>query len=424
MSRRFSSEITDNPIVTTDLQEKFDRLLTSPQFTDDLYPIGHQLRREAPVHWCEPWGGWVLSRYHDVKSVRLDQDTFRSGGRIIAQLQHLPQEAWEKLAPLREHFSVGLLHCDQTDHTRLRNLVGKAFTPHVVEGMRPRIQILVDKLLDAVEPTGRMDAIEDFAFPLPATVISEMLGVPPSHRDQFRRWATGIISFQDTARPSIEEVLYAQDCLLEARKYFGDLFEQRRRQPRDDLISGLVAAEQEGDKLSEAELMSTCVTLLVGGHETTTGLISNGLLLLLEFPEQTQKLKDDASLIPKAVDEILRYESPVQRGYRLVVKDAELDGKLIRRGQLLILLAGAANRDPEYFLDPDRFDVTREGQRHLTFGSGVHFCLGAPLATLEAVITFETLLRRFPEMKLETRRPQWADAAMLRRLKSLPVALR
>ncbi len=406
-----------------DVQDKFDRLLTSQQFADDPYCIGHQLRREAPIHRCEPWGGWVLSRYRDVKSIRMDPDTFRSGGRIIAQLQNLPRETWEKIAPLREHFSVGLLHCDLPDHTRLRKLVGKAFTPRVVEEIRTRVQILVDELLDAVEPTGRMEVIEEFAFPLPATVIAEMLGIPPSDREQFGHWAIGINSFQGSAWPRVEDVLHAQECVLEARKYFGKLFEERRREPGDDLISGLVAAEQEGDKLSKAELMTTCVTLLVGGHETTTSLISNGLFLFLKFPEQMRKLKDDTSLIPKAINEVLRYESPVQRGFRLVSKDTELDGNTIRRGELVILLIGAANRDPEYFPDPDCFDVTREGNTHLTFGSGIHFCLGAPLAALEAVIAFDTLLRRFPGMKLERKRPQWTDASMLRRLKSLPVAL-
>ena len=361
-------------------------------------------------------GGWVLSRYDDVRSVYTDADRFRSGGRIIAQFKHLPHEAWEQLALLREHFSAGLLHCDLPDHTRLRNLVSLAFTPRVIEGLRPRIQALVDELLDAVQPQGRMDVIEDFAFPLPATVISEMLGIPPSDRDQFRAWAGGIISFQGTARPGAEAVFHAQDCVREARPYFGDLFEQRRREPGDDLISGLVAAEEHGDKLSEAELMTTCVTLLVGGHETTTSLLSNGMLLLLDFPEQMQKLKDDPSLIPRAVEEMLRYDSPAQRGFRLVATDTEIRGRRIRQGELLILLIGVANRDPEFFPDPDRFDVTRDGKRHHAFGSGIHFCLGAPLATLQ------TLLKRFPHMKLELDRPEWADASMLRRLKSLPVA--
>ena len=247
-------------------QQKFDRLLTSDQFTVDPYPIARQLRTEAPVYWCESWGGWVLSRYHDVKTAYTDADRFRSEGRIIAQFRHLPQETWEQLALLREHFSVGLLHCEPPDHTRLRNLIRKAFTPRVIEQLRPRIQAVVDQLLDAVGPKGRMDVIEDFAFPLPATVISQMLGIPPSDRDQFRAWSSGIVSWQGTARPSAEAVLHAQDCVRHARVYFAELFEQRRRQPGDDLISGLVAAEEQGDKLSEAELMTTCVTLLSGGQ--------------------------------------------------------------------------------------------------------------------------------------------------------------
>ena len=209
--------------------------------------------------------------------------------------------------------------------------------------------------------------------------------------------------------------------MREARAYFGELFEQRRREPAGDLISGLVAAEEQGDRLSEAELMTTCVTLLVGGHETTTSLISNGMLLLLDFPDQMRSLRDDLSLISSAVKEMLRYESPAQRGFRLVAQDTEIDGTPIRQGQLLCLLLGVGNRDPEHFSDPDRFDITREAKQHLAFGGGIHFCLGAPLAILEAEIALATLLMRFPDMKIERGRPEWADNAMLRRLKSLPV---
>ncbi len=404
------------------MSQNFDRQLTSSQFVDDPYSTGRQLRSEAPVYWCEPWGAWVLSRYSDIRSVYTDAVRFKSRGRINALFQHLPQETLQQLALLQEHFSAGLLHCDLPDHTRLRNLVSQAFTPRVIAGMRRRIQALVDELLDAVKCQGRMDVIEDFAFPLPATVISELLGIPPSDRDQFREWAGGIISFQGNARPSVESVLHAQDCVREARAYFGELFEQRRREPAGDLISGLVAAEEQGDRLSEAELMTTCVTLLVGGHETTTSLISNGMLLLLDFPDQMRSLRDDLSLISSAVKEMLRYESPAQRGFRLVAQDTEIDGTPIRQGQLLCLLLGVGNRDPEHFPDPDRFDITREAKQHLAFGGGIHFCLGAPLATLEAEIALATLLMRFPDMKIERGRPEWADNAMLRRLKSLPVA--
>lgn len=403
--------------------QKFDSLLNSSEFTVDPYPIYHQLRTEAPVYWCESWGAWVFSRFEDIRSIYLDADRFHSGGRIIAHLKHFPKKIWHQLALLREHFSVGLLHCDLPDHTRMRNLVSKAFTPNVIQSLRPRIQALVDELLDTVKVKGRMDVIEDFAFPLPATVISEMLGIPPTDRDQFRVWASGIIAFQGSARPAVETVFHAQDCVREARAYFRELFKERQRKKGDDLISGLVAAEEQGDKLSEAELMTTCVTMLIGGHETTTGLLSNGLFLLLKHPDQMQRLKDDLTLIPDAIYEMLRYESPVQRGFRLVKKDTKIYGTSIRKGDMLCLLLAAGNRDPQAYPDPDRFDITRDNKKHNFFGGGIHYCLGAPLATLEGHIVFKTLLQRFPDMKLENDYPQWEDASMLRRLKLLPVSI-
>ena len=244
----------------------------------------------------------------------------------------------------------------------------RQFTPRVMERMRERIHVLVDKLLDTVAPKRRMDVIDNFAFPLPAPVVSEMSEIPPSDRDQFQKWASGIISFQGIARARTADVLYAQRCVHVAREYCGELFAHHRHESGDDHISGLVVVEEQGDKLSDVELMTTCVTLLVGGHETTTTLISNGLLLLLKFPDQMQKLKNDPALIPGAVEEMLRYESPAGRGFRLVTKDPEIGGQPIRQGQMLLLMICAANRDPEYFPDPDRFDVTRSAASRCLWG--------------------------------------------------------
>ncbi len=409
--------------MSTTLPAHLEQQLTSDAFFQDPYPIYAEMRATDPVHWSEANGGWMVTRYDDVLATVRDLARFSSCGRNTSAFDRLPGEVSERVRPLRDHFSVGLINSDPPDHTRMRGLINKAFTPRVVEQLRPRVQFLVDGLLEAVEERGdgRMDVIRDLAFPLPAMVIAEVLGAPPEDRDRFKIWTVGILKFQGTGSILPETAEESQAHLLEMRAFLADLADRRRRAPRDDLMSQLVAAEAEGDRLSESELLSTCVTLLTAGHETTTNLIGNGLLTLLRHPNQLALLRKHPDLMPSAIEELLRFESPLQRNPRRVAVDTELDGKRLRRGDYVMQVLGSANRDPNQFPDPDRLDITRQPNRHVAFGFGVHFCLGAPLARLEAPIALAAILGRFPGLALATDCPQWQRHGLLRGLASLPM---
>jgi hypothetical protein len=386
-----------------------------PEFHADPYPAYRRLRELDPVHQS-PLGFWVCTGYDDVLAVLRDERLGREGfAPMLAAVYGSPEE----------HAALprSMLFRDPPDHTRLRGLVSRAFTPRVIEGMRPHIQEIVDGLLDRVASAGRMDLIEDLAYPLPVTVICEMLGVPVGDHASIRQWSA------DVAR-SLDALGLAADRELIARgragrhalgEYFRRLLPERRRQPRDDLLSALIAAEEQGDRLTEGELLSTCVLLFIAGHETTVNLIGNGVLALLRHPEELRRLQADPSLIGSAVEELLRYDSPVQRTARVANVPVEIGGRAIEAGALVVAAIGAANRDPAHFPDPDRLDVGRRENRHLSFGHGIHFCLGAPLARVEAQIAVGTLLRRMPRLALATATPEWRESSTLRGLKTLPV---
>ncbi len=400
-----------------------DQLLISPNIYSDPYPIYHQLREEDPVHWSDAWGCWVLTRYADVVAVLRDYRRFTNVGRIASFLNQLPENVRAEIRPLYDNFTVGMPNTDPPEHTRVRGLVNKAFTARVVEGMRPRVQEIVNELLDLVESSGRLEAIGDFAYPLPAIVIAETLGVPATDRDQFKKWSDDIVAFHGTGRPHVETIRKSAAALLETKAWLLQLIEARRQQPQDDLISALVAAEERGDMLNETELVATCITLLTAGHETTTGLIGNGLLALLRHPQQLQKLKEEPVLIGAAVEEFLRFDTSFLRAWRLTAEDVELGGKRIPKGQTLSLMLGAANRDPAQFAHPDRLDITRQPNLHTSFGWGIHFCAGAPLARREAEIAFTTLLRRFPTLTLVEEGVEWQQNNTFHNLKTLPVII-
>ena len=399
-----------------------DQLLLAPEFIADPYPAYQQLRAEDPVHWCEPWGCWLLTRYSDVLTSLRDPLHFRNHGRFRPILENLPPAIRAEVAPLEQHFEQGLLNVDPPDHTRMRALISQAFTPRVVQDLVPAIQELVDTHLDAVQAQGHMDVIRDLAFPLPVIVVARLLGVPAADRDQYKDWSTASVAFQATARTTPEIIQCSQTALLAMRAYLREIAAQRRRAPQRDLLSALVAAEEQGERLSEGELLSTAVTLLIAGHETTTNLIATGLLNLLRHPEQRALLQQDPTLISTAVEELLRYDSPLQRNRRMVGQDLEFGGKPLQRGQLVLQLLGAANRDPAQFPAPDRLNLRRTPNPHLAFGRGIHFCLGAPLARLEAPLALGTLLRRFPRLHLATEQLDWwAEHGMFRGLRTLPV---
>jgi pimeloyl-[acyl-carrier protein] synthase len=406
----------------TQRDDELDHLLLAPDFTADPYPAYHVLRERDPVHWSEPWGCWLLTRYADVVASLRDPPSFSNSGRFRPILENLPPETRAQVQPLERHFERGLLNVDPPDHTRMRTLINKSFTPRAVAAMVPAIQQLVDQCLDQVQDQGRLDVIRDLAFPLPVIVVARMMGVPPADRDQFKEWSTAIVAFQATGRTTPDTVRRSQVALLAMRDYLRAIAHARRQAPRDDLISAMVAAEEQGDTLSEEELLSTCVTMMIAGHETTTNLIATGLLNLLRHPAQLAQLRADPALVGSAVEELLRYDSPLQRNRRVVTHDLEFGGKQMKRGQPVVQLLGAANRDPAQFADPDRLDLRRSPNAHLAFGRGVHFCLGAPLARLEAPIAHNAILRRLPGLQLATDELQWQhERGMFRGLAALPL---
>jgi cytochrome P450 len=395
-----SSEVVFNPLL--------------PEFHANPYPFYRALREEDPVHES-PLGFWVCTRYDDAVMILRDPRFGREG---MADLL----ESRLGIAQDRSH-TRDMLFRDPPDHTRLRGLVSRAFTPRVVEVMRPHIQEIVDGLLDRVEGADSMDVIEDLAYPLPVTVICEMLGVPIADQDVFKGWSNDIARSLDAAiLPAGSDVLpRGREARLAIADYFRSLIATRRKDPKPDLLSALIAVEEEGKKLSEEELVSTCILLLVAGHETTVNLIGNGLLALLQHPEQLHALRDDPALIQTGVEELLRFDGPVQRTGRMTTADVEIGGKHIPKGSVVVSVIGAANRDPAHFPDPDRLDVTRRENRHIAFGFGIHFCLGAPLARIEGQVTIGTLLRRMPAVKLVSDTPEWRESSVLRGLKTLPV---
>ena len=398
-----------------------DELLTSPEFYRDPYPAFHRLRAEDPVHWSDAWGGWVLTRYDDIEKALRDFRRFTKAGHVTKALDDLPQDVLAKIGPLRQNFSVGMPQTEPPEHTRVRGLISKAFTPAIVESTSERIQALVERLIDTVAQKGEIDLVADFAFPLPAIVVAEMLGFPTENLDQIKAWSDGIVSFHGSGRADPERVLKSNQAFVEMRDWLRELFEERRGRPKDDLVSSLVAVEEEGAKLTETELVATCITLLTAGHETTTGLITNGMLALLHHPEQRRLLEEDPDLIESAVDEFLRYDPPFQRTWRLAAEDIELRGKRIQKGQVVSQMLGAASRDPDQFPDPDRLDITRPDITHFAFGFGVHYCLGAGLAHREAEIAIPTLLRRLPGLKMAVDEPQWKANITFHMPESMPL---
>jgi cytochrome P450 len=392
--------------------------LFGPQMLADPYPVYHQLRSADPVHWDEALQAWVLTRYRDVVAALHD---LRLSSDRVAYMQGLVGAA--DLQPFFAFLGNRMIFCDPPRHTRLRGLVSKAFTPHVIEAMGPYIQQLVDGFIDRVQGQGRMDLIHDLAFRLPATVIAQLLGIPATDCDLLKRWSDEFVFFFSNAPGIItaEQYRRASQAARDMTAYFRAALVQVKQHPQGTLLGMLELAEEAGDRLSEEELFANANLLLVAGHETTTNLIGNGVLALLQHPEQMRKLQDDPTLIPTAVEEFLRYNGPVQFTHRVAREDLDIGGKHIGKGQLVFLVLAAANRDPEQFRDPDRLDVTRSPNHHVGFSMGTHFCLGAPLARVEARIAFSTLLRRLPRLRLAGEPVEYRENFNLHGLKALPV---
>jgi pimeloyl-[acyl-carrier protein] synthase len=385
-----------------------------PEFLADPYPTYHRLRDEDPVHHS-PLDFWVLTRYEDVAAVLRDP-------RFIKEpLVSMVAARFGVTVP--PGVGLSMLDRDPPDHTRLRSLVSKAFTPRVVEGLRPRIQKMVDDLITRAEAVGTMDLIEEFAYPIPVNVICEMLGVPVEDHERFKGWSLDIARGLDSVwLPPESEIPKRSGAARHAiGDYMRGLIAERRTAPRGDLLSALIAAEEAGDKLSEDELSATCILLLIAGHETTVNLIGNGTLALLRHPEELRRLRETPGLITSAVEELLRYDGPVQRTARITSTEVTIGGRTIPRGEMVMPFIGAADRDPAQFPDPDRLDLGRADNRHIAFGWGIHFCLGAPLARVEGQIAIDTLVRRLPRLALVGDEPEHRQSLTLRGLTALPV---
>lgn len=386
----------------------------------DPYPLFHRLRSEDPVHWCEPLNGWLVTRHDDVLAGL--RDPRLSSDRISLSMNAMPEPLRTQMCPLGNHVSNWLGFTDPPKHTRMRALIMKVFTPRLAEEMSPRIAEIATGLLDRALCVGEMDFMAGFAFPLPASVICEILGIPMDYQARFRHWAEDMLLFAGAVGPSIAKVAVpAHKSFVELTGYFRDLTLQRRRDPRPDLLSALAAVEDEEGGLSEAELMGLSVFLFIAGHETTVSLLGNGLLALLNHPDELARLRREPALMASAVEEFLRYESPIQIATRRPIEDLAMRGKRILKGQTVVLMLGAANRDPERFPEPDRLDIGRPENKHTAFGWGSHFCLGAPLARIETQIALRLLLDRAPTIQRIGEAPQWRADNNLRSLRRLDI---
>jgi cytochrome P450 len=386
----------------------------APRVYLNPYPKYAELRAKDPLHWSPLMDAWVATRYADVDAILRDQKRFSNDPRRR-------QRARAARTSVDNPGGQSMLFVDPPEHTRLRALVNKAFTPQAIAALTPRIQAIVQELLDQIPEPSHFDLIDTLAYPLPVIVMAELLGIPPQDHAQFKHWSDRRArALEPTITP--REIQEANRAAHELDDYFRGVIRARRLEPRDDLISTLVATEEASDKLTQDELLVMLRLLLIAGNETTTNLIGNGMLALLRHPDQLQKLREHPDLMDTAVEEMLRYDTTVQVDFRSALEDVEMDGKRIATGQGIMLLLGAANHDPEVFHAPEQFNITRREASHLAFGRGVHHCLGAPLARTEARLAFTGLLERFSTIRLLTEHPPFKDNVVLRGLQSLPIA--
>ena len=391
--------------------------LLDPEVLANPYPLYQRLRTEDPVHWDPFLHAWVVTRYDDVIRVLRDFSADRT-----PTPQQLAAMGLSQLSPIANVMVKQMLFMDHPAHTRLRGLCSQAFTPRKVEKLRSHIQDIAERLLDAVQAAGHMDLIRDFAASLPAIVTAEMLGVPTSDHKQLKAWSADFAEMLGNFQHNPDRAHRVLRTLTEMTAYFRDAIQTQQTHPGEGLVHDQLVAEVDGDRLSVDEVVANLIVTMVGGQETTTNLIGNGMLTLLRHPEVLQQLRSDLSLIPSAVEELLRYESPSQHTARIAPTDVEMGGRHIRQRDAVIAVMGAANRDPEHFPDPDRLDIQRKDNRHVAFGFAAHFCFGAPLARIEAQIAFSTLLRRLPGLKLDPGSVVWRENLGLRGLTALAIS--
>ena len=413
--------------MTAPLPSDLDAMLDADGFYADPYPAYARLRSEAPVYRHEPSRTWLVSGYDDVEAVFRSPQMFSSYGFQNAYFENMRPRLREAAPTLElRGRTPSLGTSDPPEHTRLRRLLQGAFSPKVMQDLRPDIQSTVDDLLEARAGDQMIDFVEPLAYPLPAMIIADLMGVTRTERDLFKEAAGNILRFMGSKNPNadltVEFAREADESLARLRENLRGLVDERRRQPRDDVITAMVEAEFDGDRLDEEEILNNLMFFLAAGHETTTSLIGNELFLLLRHPDQLQLLRDDRAMVAPAIEEILRFEAPVQRLRRVVTHDAELGGVTLPESERVEVLVGSANRDEGRWVESDRFDIAREPLPNLAFARGPHFCIGAALARLEGTVAFNELLDRFPQMELDRDwQPSWAASTISRTLKSLPV---
>jgi cytochrome P450 len=386
----------------------------APEVKQNPYPYFAHLRDHSPVYWVESLKSWAVSRYEDVAYIAKNTQLFSSAPIIPAILgdqNPVPEVNW-------------MISADPPAHTALRKLVNKAFTPRMVAALEPRIREIVAQLLDQIaEKGGEFDLVHDFSTPLPLMVIAQMLGIEPERYREFKRWSDDMIRATGGEEVSPAERERLRGSMDDLRNYFENAIAERRQHPREDLISALVRAEEDHHQLTAREVLAMCLLLLLGGNETTTNLIGSTVLTLLSHPAELAKVRADLTLVPQMIEEMLRYEAPAQALLRQATADTKIAGSTIPAGSGVMILYGSANRDERQFPNPDVFDVTRNPQEHLAFGFGIHYCIGAPLARLEARIAMDAFLRRFPKVALCEQRREWIDSFVVRGPKSLPLEL-
>ncbi len=393
--------------------------LLDPEVLADPYPLYRRLREHDPVHWDAFLHAWVVTGYSDVVTVlhKFSADRTPTPEQVSAM-------GLTTLTPIAQVMAKQMLFMDAPSHTRLRKLCSTAFTSRRIEGLRAQIGDITNRLLDRVIAKGRMDVVADFAAPLPAIVTAQMLGVPTGDHEQLKAWSADFAEMLGNFQHNPDRAGRVLRSTNAMTSYFRSAIREIERNPREGLIHALMTAEVDGNRLTEEEVIANTIVTMVGGQETTTNLIGNGLLTLLRNPVQLAQLRDDPAIVESAVEELLRYESPSQHTARLAPEDVMLGGKLIRKRDAVMAVMAAANRDPERFPDPDKLDLTRTDNRHLAFGWAAHFCFGAPLARMEGQIAFSTLLRRLPDLALEPEKLEWRENLGLRGLKKLPVSFR
>ncbi len=404
------------PTVPPDL----DAELASERFLADPYPTYRRIRLEAPVAWSETQHSWMLTRYDDIMFA-LKDPRMSNAGRMRALLEPLADRDRWSADLIADHYDSTLPFMNPPRHTPVKTTLQRAFTTKAVAALRPDVEGLVEALIDEMAPDDQ-DLMTQLATLLPINVIGKMLGVPAPDRAQFRPWTNRIFAIFSAGVPSQETVRTGAQSLFEMRTYLGALIEERRREPRGDLISELIEiSKAEGSPLTDEVVLANCVTLYTAGHETTSGFIGNAFLALFRHPEQLLRLREDPELVPNAVEELLRYDSSVQKAWRLATEDVDIGGVTIPGGDRVSAMTAAANRDPGHFPDPDRLDIERKIDRHLAFGHGTHFCLGAMLARLEAVAAITIYLRRFPMARHVEEGLVWGPDVSFRSLLALPV---